>query len=246
MNLEIVSVADRPDLTDELWTFADGWPRFMLEDQLGDMMGALPRYFPRLQLLALNRVDQTVVAKAHAVPFPWMGTHEELPERGWDEVLGMGVRAGMYGRETHAVSALEISIRPHLRGTGLSAVVVAALREAVTKEGYSDLFAPVRPTGKPDEPHSAMSEYAIRTRPDGLPVDPWLRVHVRAGGRILRVCPASMTIAGSLAQWRDWTGLPFEADGEVVVPGALVPVHVSVQHDHAVYVEPNVWVHHSL
>ena len=38
-----------------------------------------------------------------------------------------------------------------------------------------------------------------------------------------------------------------EADvtsGPVVVPGALVPVHVSPEQDHAVYVEPNVWVHH--
>ncbi|MFC6083810.1 N-acetyltransferase [Sphaerisporangium aureirubrum] len=246
MDVEVVNVADRPDLSDELWTFSGGWPDFMLEDQMGNMMGALPRHFPRLQLLALAGADQAVAAKAHAVPFPWTGTPDELPERGWDEVLGMGLRAGMYGRETHAVSALEISIRPHLRGTGLSSVMLAALRDAAAKEGYADLFAPVRPNGKPAEPHAAMTEYALRTRPDGLPVDPWLRVHVRAGGRILRVCPASMTIAGSLAQWRDWTGLPFDADGEVVVPGALVPVRVSVRHDHAVYVEPNVWVHHSL
>jgi hypothetical protein len=28
------------------------------------------------------------------------------------------------------------------------------------------------------------------------------------------------------------------------VPGALSPVHVSAEHDHAVYVEPNLWVHH--
>jgi hypothetical protein len=30
------------------------------------------------------------------------------------------------------------------------------------------------------------------------------------------------------------------------VPFALNPVHVSVEQDHAVYVEPNVWVHHDL
>ncbi|WP_248961076.1 hypothetical protein [Sphaerisporangium perillae] len=165
MSVEVVSVADRPDLTGELWTFADGWPRFMQEDLLGNMMGALPRHFPRLQLLALNPADRTVVAKAHAVPFPWTGTPEELPERGWDEVLGMGVRAGMYGRETQAVSALEISIRPHLRGTGLSAVVLAALREAVTKEGYADLFAPVRPNGKPGEPQRRANRPPAPTTP---------------------------------------------------------------------------------
>jgi hypothetical protein len=71
-----------------------------------------------------------------------------------------------------------------------------------------------------------------------------LRVHVRAGGRIVKVCPASMAIPGSLAQWRSWTGLPFDRSGPVEVPGALTPVQVSVEHDHAVYVEPNVWVRH--
>jgi hypothetical protein len=89
-----------------------------------------------------------------------------------------------------------------------------------------------------------MTEYAAGTGDDGLPVDPWLRVHTRLGGRILKVCPASMSIPGSLAQWRDWTGLPFDHSGELEVPGGPVPVQVSVEHDHAVYVEPNVWMHH--
>jgi hypothetical protein len=28
------------------------------------------------------------------------------------------------------------------------------------------------------------------------------------------------------------------------VPGALCPIHVSLEQDHAVYVEPNIWLHH--
>jgi hypothetical protein len=42
------------------------------------------------------------------------------------------------------------------------------------------------------------------------------------------------------------TGLPFDELGPVAVPGALVPVQCSVEHDYAVYVEPAVWVHHRL
>ncbi len=55
-----------------------------------------------------------------------------------------------------------------------------------------------------------------------------------------------MTIAGSLAEWRDWTTLPFTESGLVVVDGALNPVHVSVENDYAVYVEPNVWIDHAI
>lgn len=53
-----------------------------------------------------------------------------------------------------------------------------------------------------------------------------------------------MTIPGSLEQWRRWSGLPLEASGPVVVPGALVPLHVDVDRNHTVYVEPNAWVVH--
>jgi hypothetical protein len=89
-----------------------------------------------------------------------------------------------------------------------------------------------------------MSTYAFRVREDGLPVDPWLRVHVRAGGRIEKVAPRSMVIPGTLEEWREWTGLPFDKTGPVLVPEALRPVHCDVEHGVAVYVEPNVWVRH--
>ena len=55
-----------------------------------------------------------------------------------------------------------------------------------------------------------------------------------------------MTITGSLAQWREWTGEPFDRSGPVVVDRALVPVIVDVECDLAVYVEPNVWVSHAV
>jgi hypothetical protein len=91
-----------------------------------------------------------------------------------------------------------------------------------------------------------MAEYAARTRPDGLPADPWLRVHVRAGGRVVKVAPTSMVVAGTVADWRRWTGMAFVRSGEWVVPGALAPVHVSLERDRGAYVEPNVWVRHAV
>ncbi len=42
------------------------------------------------------------------------------------------------------------------------------------------------------------------------------------------------------------TGLPFDRSGPVIVPKALTPVHCDVEHDYAVYVEPNVWVRHKI
>jgi hypothetical protein len=98
------------------------------------------------------------------------------------------------------------------------------MRVGAAAHGFSEVVAPVRLSAKHHEPHTPLGEYAARTRDDGLPHDPWLRVHVRAGGVIDCVAPASMVILGTLAEWREWTGLPFVAAGWVEVPGALSPV----------------------
>jgi len=145
-----------------------------------------------------------------------------------------------------AVSLLEARINPAHRGKGLSYELLKAARRNVQRLGFSDLFGPVRPTGKSQEPRTPMSEYAARVRSDGLPADPWLRAHVRLGARMIKVCPLSMIVPGCLAQWREWTGLPFTSSGPLDVPEALAPVHVSFEQDHAIYVEPNVWMHHRL
>ncbi|NUR67376.1 MAG: N-acetyltransferase, partial [Streptomyces sp.] len=109
-----------------------------------------------------------------------------------------------------------------------------------------EVVAPVRPSAKHLEPHTPIEEYAHRVRPDGLPHDPWLRVHARAGATVEAVAPASMTVVGSLEQWRRWTGLPFDTRGDIEVPGALVPVRCEPERGYAVYVEPNVWMRHPL
>lgn len=238
----LTSLAEDPSAWDAWWDVDGAWPEFMQHDPVADRwyVAAMHRH-PRLHLLV--RLGGLPAARVHAVPIPW-SSPEELPVRGWDWVLEQAVDAPVDDLE--AVSLVEIRLQPELRGRGLSHRVLAAVRERFESLGVRHLVGPVRPNGKADEPETPIDEYARRTRVDGLPVDAWLRVHVRAGGRILAPAPLSMTIPGTLAQWRSWTGMPFDASGTVVVPGALTPVHVDVAADHACYVEPNVWVHHRL
>lgn len=58
------------------------------------------------------------------------------------------------------------------------------------------------------------------------------------------VCPGSNVVEGTIAEWQDWTGLAFPVSGEYVVPGALVPVSISVEGDLGRLAEPNVWMRH--
>ena len=112
--------------------------------------------------------------------------------------------------------------------------------------GFRAVIACVRPTRKVDHPHEPIEDYVRRTRPDGLPEDPWLRVHVRAGGRIVRAVPDSMTMAGTIAEWREWTGLDVPSSGAYVPEGAASPVDIDLEADRGVYHDPNVWVVHDL
>ena len=219
------------------------WPVFMFNDPVGNrLFPRVPEMFPEYQLLGLDPGDR-VVARLITAPFRWAGSGDELPDRGWDAILERAVCAG--GAST-AVSLLEARIVPGRQGAGLSTALLTAARQHVQQLGIGDLFGPVRPTAKSQEPRTPMRDYVARVRDDGLPVDPWLRAHVRLGGVVAKICPTSMTVPGTLEQWRGWTGLPFTSSGLIDVPGALTPVHVSLEHDHAVYVEPNVWVHHRL
>jgi GNAT superfamily N-acetyltransferase len=246
VTLEVVSLAERPDLTAAMWSMPSSWPRFMLQDLVAEVLyRRIAVDFPEYQLLALDDGGE-LVGRVNTIPFVWTGQDDDLPDLGWDGVLQRGFRDRERGEQATAVSLLEARVVPDRQGRGLSAALLQAARAAVRRLGYEDLFGPVRPTGKHLEPHTPMHAYVTRTRDDGLPEDPWLRVHVRLGGRVVRVCPVSMTIPGTLAEWREWTGLPLDRSGPAEVPGALVPVHVSAEHDAAVYVEPNVWVHHRL
>ncbi|WP_016700922.1 hypothetical protein [Actinoalloteichus spitiensis] len=245
MNLRAVTLADRPELESVLWKLDSGWPTFIDHDPVTTFVDLAVDRFPEFLFIVFDGDDP--IAKVLSVPFHWKGKDpDELRPGGWDWVLSTAFLQDREGITPNAVSALEISIRTDVQGRGLAPRLLAMLADNCRRLGFHDLVAPVRPTRKHLRPHMAMEEYARETRDDGLPTDPWLRVHARAGGRLLRTCPASMTIAGSLQQWREWTALPFDSSGSVEVPGALVPVDVNVDWDLAVYVEPNVWVHHEL
>ncbi|MGW1347285.1 N-acetyltransferase [Kribbella sp. NPDC002412] len=241
----ITTLAERPEVTGWLGDFWNVWPQFMLQDLVADaLLGVVPEEFADQCLIATDNGE--LVAHSRSIPFAFpLEDRPELPSRGWDQVLTWGVEDLRRGRETNVSSALEIVIKPSHLGRGLSYRMLAAMRDAVKAKGHTTLYAPVRPNGKTDA-RMPMSQYVGQTRNDGLPVDPWLRVHVKAGGKIVKVASTSMLIAGSLAEWREWTGLPFDQSGEVIVPQALVPVLADVDHDRAVYVEPNVWVRHDL
>jgi GNAT superfamily N-acetyltransferase len=243
----VTTYAERPEYVDPALDMPDTWPDFMRHDLVAAaFLGEVVENFPHLTVVAT--LDDEPVARGLAAPFALHTDRRRgvLPPDGWDRVLLWAARDHRTGAPVDTVSALEIAIHPDHLGRGLSRTVLGAMRDAAAAAGFAELVAPVRPNQKHLDVHLPMADYLDRTREDGLPVDAWLRTHVRAGATVDSVAPTSMVMTGTLEQWRERTGLPFDTAGEVEVPGALVPVICRPEHDYAVYVEPNVWVRHAL
>jgi hypothetical protein len=243
----ITTFAERPEYGPDAFDMPDSWPEFMRQDPVSAaLLGRVIESFPHLTVVVT--VDDVQVGRGLAAPFALHTNHRDgrVPAGGWDQVLIWALRDRAYDVEPDTVSALEIAVDPAHLGSGLSHRILAAMRAAASAAGFAELVAPVRPNEKHKQPRLPMTDYVTLTRDDGLPVDAWMRTHVRAGAIIDSVAPTSMVITGTLAEWHTWTVLPFDRAGQVEVPGALVPVHCVPEHDYAVYVEPNVWMRHRL
>jgi hypothetical protein len=248
MDLEFVTLAERPDLFPYVTSFPDdNVAEFLYQDPVSNaLFVTLIERHPEFTVMALAPGSATPVGMTCTMPFTAASADGSLPPGGYDAVLLSAAADAVSGRRGSMVAALFAVVRPELRGTGISPRLMTAARDNSARLGYPTLVVPARPTRKHEHPHLSMYEYVAWTRPDGLPVDPWLRVHVRAGGEIVGVAPHSMTITGTLAEWRRWTGLPFTDSGPVEVPGGFLPVQCDTVAGVASYVEPNVWVRHHL
>jgi GNAT superfamily N-acetyltransferase len=252
--LVVATLAERPDLRGKVFgpEIQSALPEFARHDPIAMLYygdGALDRHLD----YALAAVDPAEpdrpVARAFCVPFAFRdGTpgRDALPDGGWDAVIRWAHDDHSAKHRPNAVSALEIMVTRRLQGQGVSQVMLTAMRDNARRLGFHELWAPLRPTEKDREPETPFAEYTARRSADGLPLDSWVRTHVRAGAEIVKIAPRSVVIPGTLAEWRGWTGLPLDQSGPAIVPGALNPIHVSLEQDHAVYVEPNLWVRHPL
>ena len=244
---ELLTYAEQPPPEDDVRVIIDnGWPRFMLFDPLADKYWTrLHTYFPQYQF-ALYDDEMRVVAICNSVPVVWDGNADSLPAAGWDWALESGVQGYENGTTPNALSAISITVARSHVGKGVSPHAVQGLRRVTRQNGLTHLIAPVRPSLKSMYPLIPMERYIHWKTDEGSPFDPWLRVHWRAGARIARVCLESMCIVGTIDQWEEWASMMFPESGLYIVPYALTPVDINVEADTGRYIEPNVWMVHSL
>jgi hypothetical protein len=241
-SIVVFTAEERPELWEQARSlFAGVWPEYNNHgNHTGKYFGALVPRHARFQVLVYDNESERVVARGRTIPFRWDGTLEDLPA-GIDAV---GLRAVEDSRPPTALSALAAEVTADRQGTGLSRLVIEAMAAVARRADLAPLVAPVRPRWKDRYPLTPIDRYAAWTRPDGLPLDPWLRVHARLGATALRTEPRSLEIVAPVADWETWTEMTFPEDGEYVFPAGLAPL--SVSDGVGAYWEPNVWMLHEL
>jgi len=233
------------DRADEI--AVNSWHEFMLHDPIAnENWHDLFDRFEEYQFAMLDTETNRMAAMGNSVPFFLDQPLDELPEGGWDWVFLKAIDDHKNGVTPNIQSAIQIAIHPDYQSQGLSAKMVKAMRAIAESKGFKNLVAPVRPSQKSKYPLISIDDYIKWTNDEGLPFDAWLRVHARAGAKIVKPCHEAMTIRGSRAEWEEWTELKFPQSGEYVIPGALNPIEMHVEQDKGVYIEPNVWMVHTL
>ncbi|HEX9386638.1 MAG TPA: GNAT family N-acetyltransferase [Anaerolineales bacterium] len=221
------------------------WPEFMLHDQVANKLWhELLDRFAEYQLALYDTENRRVAGMANSFPFRWEEPLENLPEGGWDWAFTEAVQNHQQGVAPNVHCAIQIVVRPDYQGQGLSAPMVEAVRAVTRSKGLQSLIIPIRPSEKNKYPLTSLDDYITWKTEQGLPFDAWLRVHVRAGGKMIKVCYESKVIQGTCAEWEKWTRMQFPQSGQYVIDGALNPMEMNVEKDEGVYVEPNVWMMH--
>jgi hypothetical protein len=241
----VTTVEESPDLRGQDVLMARvAWPEFMLHDPVARYFDELYDDLPQFQFAFKDRASGELLCIGNSVPLAWTDDPSELPDKGWDWALEKGIKDHQAGIQPTVLCAIQIMLPPEHRGKGLSYKAVSVMREIGRSHGLATLIAPVRPSSKSLYPLTDMENYIKWTTDEGLPFDPWLRVHARQGGRIVKVCPQAMRITGTVAEWESWAKMRFPESGKYVVPGALNPVRIDCAADQGVYIEPNVWTVH--
>lgn len=221
------------------------WPEFMQHDKIVEKYWSdLYNAFLHLQFALFDQ--ETLVGLGNSICLNWEGPLSDLPDTGLDWAMEKANRDYREGLKPNLQVGVQILINPEYQGGGISYKMLSIMKDIARNNGIQRIALPVRPTLKSEYPLIDIDEYIRWKNKDGLPLDPWIRVHVNDGGEIINSCKESMKIEGSISEWENWTGISFPKSGSFTVEKALAPIRIDKDANKGTYIEPNVWIIHKI
>jgi hypothetical protein len=161
--------------------FANAFPAFITADMVAKRyIGRVREWFAEFNIMLVGEDDE-LVATGWGVPIQWSGELADLPA-GYTDTTRRAVELRERGEEPDTFVICGGIVNPTLGRRGVAGELIAALPDLAAVASMRSVIAPVRPTLKPSYPLTPIDTFASWRRPDGLPLDPWLRTHARVGG----------------------------------------------------------------
>ncbi|HSX40359.1 MAG TPA: GNAT family N-acetyltransferase [Candidatus Saccharimonadales bacterium] len=206
--------------------------------------------FPQGQLMIKDREGKPL-ASLSMNRISWNGNLTSLPS--WDEVAGEPTTyEKTYAQYGNTLVMMSMNVNPEHQGQGYARSLIAEAKQLGQTLGIEYIIGSFRPNeyGKHKlnfgKKSATFKKYCELIRPDGLPVDAWLRNLSRNGMKHLKVDKKAMVVPVTLKEFEEYKN-SFNLNQWVEVEpntwecGEVGTWHVDVKNDTAVYIESNMW-----
>jgi GNAT superfamily N-acetyltransferase len=226
---------------------SQSYPRFLIEDFVdSEPWNHLCSLYPEFQFGLVEVKTQKMVAQGSCLPIPWHESLEKLPNTGCDWALKTGLDAKLQNITPTILSAASIAILPEYQGQGLSQILLDYMQELARSYQYPTLILAARPTLKHLYPLTPIGRYINWENKTGFSFDPWLRMNLKRGARLIGICDRSTVMDDTIGNWERLTQMRFPETGSYIIQGAIAPLEVNCESDRGTYIEPNVWLSYTI
>ncbi len=224
---------------------AESWPEFMNNDkEVKEFWPKLYKEFLFYQAAVLEFNNN--VGIVNAIPIHWDVPFDRLPDRGLDWAMEKAADDYAKAMNPNVLVGIQILISNAYKNKRLSLTMLNATKQVAKKNNIAYIALPLRPTMKSYYPEVSMAEYINWKNENNEPYDPWLRFHLRQGGKVVGICNTSMLISGNINDWKLWTKMDFDTSGLYKIEHALSLVDINLENNEGIYLEPNVWIIHEV
>jgi GNAT superfamily N-acetyltransferase len=241
--------------SEEIFTKAEmldvnSFPEFLVDNShTKDKFIWLADVFKDSHIVFLDDKKERVLAVGFSAPMHL--DDDALPENGWEGGVDKIISDYEQKKKPNTLMALSASVSVDARGQGLGGKILEGYLQRAQELNLSKVIAPARPISKNKFPDLTMEEYVNLYDSDtGEHRDPWIRTHIRCGGKIAGIGRNSHVVHfadgswPSVQKWQEWTGMNFNKDGFYDIPDGNAKLHI---HDGiGEYREDCIWIVYDL
>jgi hypothetical protein len=141
-----------------------------------------------------------IAAYLSAHRIQWNGSPETAPQ-GWEELQRLAYRQWLQPNiQYDTLAPYWVQKKPGISTPHVVATLFEHIKKWAKSRGFKRIFIPALPSSHRSSAQLCnmdISEFLSLQREDGLPQDPWIRFHIRAGGRMFGHCESSHVFVGT-------------------------------------------------